>query len=491
MNPVPPVLELEPTEAELAAAIRRLARASVLVIGDAMLDRYVHGVVERVSPEAPVSVLAVQREMTLPGGAGNVVRNLGALGAAVAFVSVVGDDQAGSELTGLIGGQPGVEPWLLVQGSRITTVKTRFIAQGECGQGHHLLRADREDTSAVHPKLVERLLRIARDGMAATSITVLSDYRKGVLADDIPARLIAEARHAGRRVIADLRGTDFDRYAGADVIISSSRALAAATGMPVQGDAAVGAAAAALLGRHRFGAVLVTRGGDGMTLLDAGDARHFHAETEEVFDVSGVGDTVVATLAAGLAAGLELPLAARLASIAAGVVVGRTGIAVARESDLLAAISPHAGALAKIVLPEIAAERVARWHRNGWRIGFTDGSFDPLRPGHRHLLKQARAACERLVVGLYYDADVRHAKGRGRPLHPEAVRAAELASLPCVDLVVVHGQETQAELLRALRPDLLVNGTNPSPDQIAGAELLGEWGGQVMLAERLAEPVGD
>jgi D-beta-D-heptose 7-phosphate kinase/D-beta-D-heptose 1-phosphate adenosyltransferase len=177
---------------ELAAAVRRLARASVLVVGDVMLDRYVFGDVERVSPEAPVPVLTVQRELAVPGGAGNVVRNLGALGAAVAFVSVVGDDQAGSDLTGLIGGQPGVEPWLLVQGGQTTTVKTRLVARGQ-----QLLRVDRESPEPVHPKLAERLVRIARDAMAATSVTLLSDYRKGVLAGEVPAQLVAAARQAG------------------------------------------------------------------------------------------------------------------------------------------------------------------------------------------------------------------------------------------------------------------------------------------------------
>ena len=171
-----------PTKAALADAIRKLARSSVLVVGDAMLDRYIYGTVERVSREAPVPVLAVDREVALPGGAGNVVRNLGALGVAVAFVSVVGDDQTGSDLTGLIGSQPGVEPWLLVQGSRTTTRKTRLMARGQ-----QLLRTDREDTSPIHPKLAERLLRIVRDAMAATSVTILSDYGKVVLAGDVPA----------------------------------------------------------------------------------------------------------------------------------------------------------------------------------------------------------------------------------------------------------------------------------------------------------------
>src|SRR5690348_7611799 len=207
--------------AQLAEAIRLLSRTSVLVIGDVMLDRYVYGAVDRISPEAPVPILSIERELAMPGGAGNVVRNLTALGAAVAFISVVGDDQAGSDLTGVIGGQPGVEPWLLVQGGRITTMKTRYLTAGQ-----QLLRADREQTTPIHPKLAERLVRIARDAMLATSVTVLSDYQKGLLTGDVPAQLIAAAREAGRPVIVDPKGPDHSRYAGADVIMPNRADLA-------------------------------------------------------------------------------------------------------------------------------------------------------------------------------------------------------------------------------------------------------------------------
>src|ERR1700733_6412860 len=194
MNQITPGSTPRPDEPQpdLAAAVRRLAHTNVLVIGDVMLDRYTYGEVTRISLEAPVPILAIEREVALPGGAGNVVRNLTALGAATAFVSVVGDDQAGSDLTGLIGGQPNVEPWLLVQGGRTTTTKTRYIAQGQ-----QLLRADHEETQAIHPKLAERLVRITQDAMLATTVTVLSDYLKGVLAADVPARIIAAARAAG------------------------------------------------------------------------------------------------------------------------------------------------------------------------------------------------------------------------------------------------------------------------------------------------------
>lgn len=472
-----------PTHADLAAAVRRLARASVLVIGDAMLDRYIYGAVDRISPEAPVPVLTVRSELAVPGGAGNVVRNLGALKAAVAFVSIVGDDQAGSDLTGLIGGQQGVEPWLLVQGGRVTTMKTRFVAQGRQLQGHQIMRADREDPRPVHPKLADRLLRIARDAMAATSVTILSDYRKGVLAGEVPAGIIAAARAAGRPVLADVHGADYQRYAGADVILAAARDLAAATGLPVQGDAAVAEAAAALRARHGFGAVLVTRGEDGMTLVDAEGAVHYPAEAAEVFDIAGTGDTALATLGAGLAAGLDLRLSARLANIAAGVVVGKVGTAVVRAGELIAAIAPHSGALRKIVSREVAIRLAERWRRAGWRVAYASGAFDPLAPGDAHMLERAADACDRLIVGLQGDAMLR---ADGQPHQPEAVRAARLAGLPWADLVVVDGDETPDELIRALRPDVLVHGTAGDLDAI-----LAEWGGSVLTVERPPDATAD
>jgi D-beta-D-heptose 7-phosphate kinase / D-beta-D-heptose 1-phosphate adenosyltransferase len=482
MNDSPAVeAALPKPEADLLAAVRLLGRTSVLVVGDVMLDRYVYGQVERISPEAPVPILAIDRELAIPGGAGNVVRNLTALGAAVAFISVVGDDQAGSDLTALIGGQPNIEPWLLVQGGRITTLKTRYLSAGQ-----QLLRADREETSPVQPRLAERLLRIARDAMAATSITVLSDYQKGLMTGGLPTLLIAAAREAGRPIIVDPKGPDYARYAGADVVMPNRTDLAEATGMRVDTEAAIVAAATALRQRHGFGAVLVTRGNDGMTLLDNSGALHFPAEAAEVFDIAGAGDTVAATLAAGLAARLDLPVAVRLANIAAGIVVGKVGTAVAREADLVAALSPLGGTLRKIASREAAIEHVQRWHHKGWRVGFTNGCFDLLHPGHLRLLEEARAACDRLVVGLNSDAGVRRLKGAGRPVQPEAARAAMLASLASVDLVTVFEEDTPEALITALHPDLLVKGANYTLDQVIGGDLVRGWGGRVALVDLVA-----
>jgi D-beta-D-heptose 7-phosphate kinase/D-beta-D-heptose 1-phosphate adenosyltransferase len=467
---------------DLAAAVRRLVHTNVLVIGDVMLDRYTYGDVTRISQEAPVPVLAIEREVALPGGAGNVVRNLTALGAATAFISVVGDDQAGSDLTGLVGGQPNVEPWLLVQGGRTTTLKTRLIANGQ-----HLLRADREQTDPIHPKLAERLLRIATDAMAATSVTVLSDYGKGVLSGNVPAKLVEAARKVGRKLIVDPRGSDFSRYAGADVVMPNRLELAAATHMPVDTEAAIVAAGQHLRAAHGFGAVVVTRGNDGMTLVDASGSQHFPAEAADVFDTSGAGDTALAALGAALAAQLPLAVAVRLANLAAGISVGKVGASVVREADFLAALTPQHSALRKIVTREEAVEQAERWRHRGWRVGFTNGCFDLLHAGHIQLLEQARAACDRLIVGLNTDAGARRLKGSPHPVQPEAARAAVLASFACVDQVCLFDENSPDALIEVLRPDVLINRPPSATEEDTGADLVRGWGGRVMQIDLLQE----
>jgi D-beta-D-heptose 7-phosphate kinase/D-beta-D-heptose 1-phosphate adenosyltransferase len=446
---------------ELAEAIPRLTRASVLVVGDAMLDRYVFGTVSRISPEAPVPVLGVDRELAVPGGAGNVVRNLTALGAAVAFVSVVGDDQAGSDLTGLIGGQPNVEPWLLVQGGRCTTVKTRFVAGGQ-----QLLRSDQEMTGPIHPKLADRMLRIAGDALAATTVTVLSDYRKGVLAGDVAGRIIQLARAAGRKVVVDPAGADYDRYAGADIVVPSLRDLESVTGMAVNSEARIAAAAAWLRTAHGFDAVVVNRGADGLSLVTSSEALHLAPAVSEVFDLSGAGDTVVSALAAGLAIGLSLRVAVRLANLAMGVAAGQPGMAVAQGTDLLAMLTPQGRALRKIVATEVAVEQVDRWRRLGLRTALITATP---RRFSRTRLDTARATCDRLVLGL---------ESSGGETGDDSVKRtlSEAAGLGSVDLICVFQEGAETDTLLQLRPDLLIDAA-PGP---ALAELVQGWGGEIV-----------
>ncbi len=464
----------------LADAVRRLKKTTVTVVGDAMLDRYCYGTVGRISPEAPVPIVSVEREVAMPGGAGNVVRNLTALGVPVAFVSVVGDDEAGSNLTSLVGGQPNVEPWLLVQGGRTTTMKTRYIASGQ-----QILRADHEQTDAIQPKLADRLVKIAGDAIAATDVTVISDYMKGTLPGDVPARLIAAAKAAGRRVMVDPKGPDYSRYAGADIVTPNRKELAEATGMRIDSEEAIVEAATWLRTEYGFGAVLVTRSEDGLTLVDGAGPRHYPAEAPEVFDVSGAGDTVVAVVAAGMGAGLPLGVAVRIANIAAGIVVGKTGTAIARESEILTALTPEGGTLRKVMNRDATAEQVERWRQRGWKVGFTNGCFDLLHPGHVHLLEQCRAQCDRLVVGLNADSSVRRLKGPTRPVQPEAARAAVLAGIASVDAVTVFEEDTPETLIAMLRPDLLIKGSDYTVEQVVGAELVQGWGGKVLLVDLL------
>ncbi len=449
------------TPSSLVAAVRQLRRGTVLVVGDVMLDRYVYGRVTRVSPEAPVPVLAVERELALPGGAGNVVRNLTALGAAVAFVSVVGDDQPGSDLTGLIGGQPRVEPWLLVQGGRATTTKTRFVAAGQ-----HLMRADHEQAAPIHPRLADRLVRIATDAVAATSVVVLSDYQKGVLSGDVAPRIIAAARAAGRRVVVEPKGGALSRFAGADLIVPEAEELAAATGLPVTTEAELAAACIALKRDLKLGAVLVPRGPDGLTLVHGRDeVLHVRAEASDQHDPAGASDAVVAVLAASLAAGLKLVTAAELAAVAITIVTRKAGIAVVRDDELIEALTPGLNAKRKLVTVAYASEMVERWRHRGWRIGLLHLAESGGEAWTPQLMEQARGWCDRLLVAVCGDG------------------ATHMADWPAVDLLAECNGQSNEALLRLFRPDILVHGPAAVPLGLDDENLLAEWGG------RLCRPV--
>lgn len=465
---------------ELLPYLDRLKTARVLCIGDVMLDHYVYGQVERVSPEAPIPVLWIEREMKTLGGAGNVLRNLRALGAAASFISVVGNDEAGREIGRLVEAQDGAEAHVLVQPQRTTTVKTRYIAGNQ-----QLLRADRESSTPLDPYIREDMLRLARELVADHSVVVISDYAKGVLTEGVALEIIRAAREAGARVIVDPKGGDHIRYRGADLVKPNRRELAHATGMPVATDDEIIAASRSLIERCGFNAVLASLGAEGSVLISADGAAHIQrAEVREVFDVSGAGDTVVAAVAAALAVGVGLTDAARLGNVAAGIVVGKIGTAVVYGSELAAAFNGRdLRATDKVVPRSHALDLVARWRRHGLKIGFTNGCFDLLHPGHVALLGQAKAACDRLVVGLNSDASTARLKGPRRPIQNETERAAVLASLAAVDLIVVFEEDTPMELIRDIRPQLLVKGDDYRLDEVVGADFVKHAGGEVLLTK--------
>jgi len=469
------------TPSDLVSHIERLSCARILCVGDLMLDRFVYGNVERTSPEAPVPVLAIEQQSAMLGGVGNVARNLISLGARAALLSVVGDDEVGRKLTQLVGEEDRIEPHLLVEPGRRSTEKTRFLAGSQ-----QLLRTDVETRKQISERSAENLLRMAQDIVPQCDVLVLSDYAKGVLTEDLSRALIACAHNASKKIVVDPKGQDFARYRGADIITPNRRELGLATGAPVETENEIVLAGQALIDKLAIDSLLVTRNRDGMTLLTAdGRIEHLAAQAREVFDVSGAGDTVVATLASALASSVEPGEASALANLAASVVVAKSGTAVVYAAELLHAF--RAGALssseAKIVPLTAALESVTKWRAAGQTVGFTNGCFDLLHPGHISLLRQSKDSCGRLVVGLNSDASVRRLKGDDRPVQSESARAQVLASLETTDLVVIFSEDTPIGMISAIRPDVLIKGGDYIIEQVVGADLVQGYGGKVLLAE--------
>jgi D-beta-D-heptose 7-phosphate kinase/D-beta-D-heptose 1-phosphate adenosyltransferase len=453
----------------------------VLIIGDVMVDRFIYGDVRRISPEAPVPVVRITREFSQLGGAGNVARNAAALGASVAFFSVIGDDRAGQEVTELLSGLENVEPFLRVNPARETTIKNRFFA----ADGHHLLRADRETIAPIASTDADDLVQTFGREVENADAVLVSDYGKGVVTAALCRSVIDRAHAAGVPVIVDPKGADYARYGGATVVTPNRAELAEVSGAGVDTDDRLIAAARQVAAVNGIEAVLVTRSAEGMTLITAEDAVHLSAESQEVADVTGAGDTVAAVLGTALAADVPLIDGARLANAAAGLVVRRRGTAVVTTRELAAALLRRelTAAESKVVDMQAAAAKAALWRQEGRTVGFTNGCFDLLHPGHVSLLTQAKAACDKLIVGLNSDASVTRLKGPGRPVQTEAARAAVIASMEAVDLVVVFGEDTPLDLITAVRPAVLVKGADYARSEVVGADVVEAAGGRVVLAD--------
>jgi len=465
----------------LASKVEALEGTKILCVGDVMLDRYVYGDVERISPEAPIPVLRVKDERAMLGGAGNVARNLAALGAHVAFASAVGADDVGDEIARMLGNVPHLEASLVVEPRRRSTVKTRFVAMGQ-----QVLRADHETNSALSSAQQGELIDRARGLLAGVQVVVLSDYGKGVLTPGVCRAVIDAARAAGIPVVVDPKGRDYSPYRGASVVTPNRKELAEATGENASGDEAIVALARQVIVEAGIDAMIVTRSQEGMSVVTAsGEATHLPAEAREVFDVSGAGDTVISTLAAALAGGLSLVDAASLANTAAGIVVAKVGTAVVYLDELAAKLRENelSSIELKVATQAAAQDIAASWRAKGLKVGFTNGCFDLLHPGHVTLLAQSRALCDRLIVGLNSDASVSRLKGPTRPIQPDIARATVLASLASVDLVVIFEEDTPENLIRSLRPDVLIKGGDYTVETIVGADFVQSHGGKVAIID--------
>ena len=467
----------------LAEALKLVSAQSILCIGDIMLDDFVYGEVLRVSPEAPTPILSVKREEKVIGGAGNVARNLVSLGARCVFVGVIGDDETGGFVkTALAEFKNSIESHLVIDRTRPTTRKVRFVSEH---YSTHLLRADWEVAAPVSVEIEDELISKATAAIANVGAVVLSDYAKGVLTPRVIRAVIDHARKLKKPVIVDPKAHDYSIYHGATIITPNRKELSDHTRRPVSTVTEIAEAARDLANVVGSAAVLATLSEDGMFLyVEGSESLQVPAYPVKVRDVSGAGDTVVATLAALLAAGSDFAQATRIANAAASVVVGKRGTAVVTPAELRARILPAAALAAaeKIAFDwGVAEDRVREWRAQGQRVGFTNGCFDILHPGHVKVLAEARAQCDRLVVGLNGDASVTRLKGAGRPIQDAHARADVLAALEAVDLVVVFEQDTPLELIKCIRPKVLIKGGDYTRDTVVGAAEVEADGGEVVI----------
>src|SRR5262245_9793206 len=468
----------------LEEALKLITGQTVLCVGDLMLDDFVYGEVSRISPEAPAPVLAVTKSELAVGAAGNVARNITALGARCILVAVVGDDEAGRTLTTRLIDEPAIESHIMVEASRPTTRKVRYVSEQH---STHLLRADWELARRIEEETEQAVLERALAALPRVGSIVLSDYAKGVLTPRILRALIDGARRLGKPVIVDPKGRDFSIYRGATVITPNRHELAQVARYPVTSEAEIVAAAAEINEAIGCDAVLVTRSEAGMSLVPArGEIIHIAAYPVKVRDVSGAGDTVVAALSTMLAVGTGFDPAMRTANAAASVVVGKRGTATVSTAELRSRMLPAASLAPeeKIIFDwRVLDERLTELRRQGLRLGFTNGCFDLLHPGHIKLLAEARAACDLLIVGLNGDASVRRLKGEGRPMQEVHARAEVLAALEAVDLVVIFEEDTPLELIRRVRPKMLAKGGDYRREEVVGHELVERDGGEVILID--------
>jgi D-beta-D-heptose 7-phosphate kinase/D-beta-D-heptose 1-phosphate adenosyltransferase len=449
----------------------------ILVVGDIMLDRYILGEVERISPEAPVPVLRHAQRYERPGGAANVAMNLAGLGCQTYLCGFWGADAEQGELTRLL--EPaGVDTLGVVTSSLPTISKTRIVARTQ-----QLMRLDIESRERPPYEETQRLQERAIQLVDKVHAVILSDYAKGVLTDEVCEAVIRAARAAGVPVLVDPKSKDFSKYSGATTVCPNLNELSAATGVPAHETELMIDAARLQMAEHDIKFMTVTMSEKGIRILGPDGDFHSPARAREVFDVSGAGDTVIATLAASLAGGLHINTAVELANLAAGIVVGKIGTVPIAQHELIALLTPSTGVTSgeKILDFDRVQRRVAEWRASGETVVFTNGCFDLLHVGHISLLEDCRRFGSKLVLGLNSDASVSRLKGPTRPIVGERERARVMAALASVDAVVLFDEDTPLELIQALKPNVLVKGGDYTVDTVIGHEDVIAHGGRVEI----------
>jgi D-beta-D-heptose 7-phosphate kinase/D-beta-D-heptose 1-phosphate adenosyltransferase len=445
-------------------------KPNILVIGDLMIDHYLWGGCERISPEAPVQVVDIKKETTLLGGAGNVLNNLIALGSSVSVAGVIGDDESGTELTKMLQSVGIKTEALLVEKGRLTSKKSRVIASNQ-----QILRYDKESRDAISDVTAQRIIDAVAQDLLIYDIIILSDYAKGVITPFLAQGIISLAASQHKKVIVDPKGSDFKKYEGAYLLTPNKKEAILATGIDICDTDSLKRALVQLQSTCKLHTSMITLSEDGIALYD-GSMRQFATVAQEVYDVTGAGDTVIASLAFSLACGVDIDTTAKFANYAAAVVVGKIGSATATldEVEMYASSLHQSSSDAHIKNFNDIDAIVKRAKERGQRIVFTNGCFDILHVGHVKYLQEAKSFGDILIVGLNSDASVRTLKGASRPINEEDDRAYILAALEAVDYVVPFSDETPYELIKMIAPDTLVKGGDYEGKTVVGTEFAKE-----------------
>lgn len=466
--------ELSPTTSIDISILGKYKRLKFLVVGDVMLDHYIQADVERTSPEAPVIVASVQSEHYIPGGAANVAANLKAMGANVLLAGIIGNDKSGDVLSSLLEEKGIGINILLTDPDRSTTLKTRIMARGQ-----QILRIDREVKTPVGEKFIIQLKNFLRRNAGGINGIIISDYAKGLCTKELLEPVIEFAKRHGITTVCDPKGNDFSKYRGVDILTPNFREVQEATNLSIKDNKTLERAAQKLIRITGSKAVVVTRGAEGVSLfINRKPPIHIPTHAQEVYDVTGAGDTFISHFSLAHLAGLPYRQAAHIANFASAIVVGKLGVAVVSPEELVSFIRTETFGT-KIKTLEELVEIIKGLKAGGKKVIFTNGCFDLIHIGHIKFLQEARSLGDCLIVGINTDASVRKVKGPGRPLIGENERADLLAALHWVDYVVLFDETTPEPMLRALKPDILVKGKNLRPEEIVGFEIVKDYGGEV------------
>jgi len=461
---------------DILAYKEKIEECSCLVIGDVMIDEYVNGNVTSVSPEAPVPIVHIRDVKSTLGGAANVAANIRKLGAKCTLVGVVGEDTDGQILREELQ-KRGVKWAGICTQSRITTKKTRII-----GNLHQLVRLDREMNMEPGEAEQERLLNNVRKEIDSADIIIISDYKKGVCTSNICQTIISLAKKEDKKIIIDPKQTDWTRYSGAFLIKPNLKEFYQTIGNT---DNDIVQGAKQLLNKFDISNILITRSQDGMTLVSDNCVDNCQTEAQEVFDVSGAGDTVVATVATAIAAGMELSDAIKIANIAAGISVSKLGTYAVGLNEIITSIN-HSYSK-KIMSREEVISFAEMSKKHGKKVVFTNGCFDILHTGHISLLETAKRQGDVLIVGLNTDDSIKRLKGNDRPINNEYDRAKVLSALEAVDGVILFNEDTPIELVNGIVPNVLVKGADYTIDKVVGADVVSRNGGEVVLVPLIQE----